>query len=58
MLEELCYRANELLRKIGVMENDIDSTPPGPERVALIAEKARLSDEYRRVMSDIQEGQD
>lgn len=55
---EIYQRANELLRKLNMLERDIDDLPEhAPLRELRQAEYDEKAIEYRRLMTDIQDAQ-
>ena len=55
---EIYQRANELLRKLNLLERDIDELPEhAPLRAKRQAEYDEKALEYRRLMTDIQDAQ-
>ena len=55
---ETYQRANELLRKLNLLERDIDELPEhAPLRAKRQAEYDERAAEYRRLMTDIQDAQ-
>ncbi len=58
MLDETLVRANELLRKLNLLERDLEDLPEhAPLRKQKQAEYDERAAEYRRLMTDIQDAQ-
>jgi Ni,Fe-hydrogenase III large subunit len=58
MLDETLVRANELLRKLNLLERDLEDLPEhAPLRKKKQAEYDERAAEYRRLMTDIQDAQ-
>ena len=58
MLDETLVRANELLRKLNLLERDLEDLPEhAPLRKKKQTEYDERAAEYRRLMTDIQDAQ-